>query len=286
MKKIAVRVFGLFFICFLIAFNAMSDTRQSVYNLALELERQASLIAQSSFDHFKGWNNMISDEEQAVLFKSEAFLASCRLFLRLTEEQSNYYSAGFLRTNLYNAFTYLTRSFQDLEDSMRRAGVMPFGVSACRSLLNRMDSAFSKWASPDNLAYLHQKYVKAADDTVYMIERKGPGLYVRHAFKDLESIYRYNYDLKRGKDPWKHLVETSEDTLGKMEEGDMIALTFEGRLIIEQSNRPGRGVYLIEDGKKRGVTSPRVLQRLGGWGKVFEVPPEVISGYPDGEPII
>lgn len=286
MKKIAPRAFSLLFICFLITVNAISDTRQSVYNLGLELERQASLLAQSSFEHFKGWNNTISDEEQAVLFKSENFLASCRLFLRLTEEQSNYYSAGFLRTNLYNAFTYLARSFQDLNESMKKAGVMPYALSDCRSLLNRMDAVFSKWAAPDNLAYLHQKYVKAADAAVYMIERKGPALYVRHAFKDLESLYRYNYDHKRGKDPWKYLVEVSGDTLEKMGEGEMIALTFEGWLIIEQGNRPGRGVYLIEAGKKRGLASPQVLQRFGGWGKVFEVPAEVIAKYPDGEPII
>lgn len=285
MKKISLWVFAFFIFFFLNAVNATSDTKQSVYNLGLELERQASLIAQSSFEHFKGWNNTISDEEQAVLFKSEAFLASGRLFLRLTEEQSDYYSAGFLRTNLYNAFTYLTRSFQDLEESMKRAGVMPYALSDCRRLLNRMDTAFSKWASPDNLAYLHQKYVKAADAAVYMIERKGPGLYVRHAFKDLESLYRYNYDLKRGKDPWKYLVEVSNDTLEKMEEGEAIALTFEGRLIIEQGNRPGRGVYLIENGKKRGIASPQVLQRFGGWSKVFEVPAEVIANYPEGDPI-
>jgi hypothetical protein len=286
MKKTSLGIFVLSIFSFLNAANALPDTRQSVHSLGLELQRQAALIAQSSFEHFKGWNNTISDEEQAVLFKSESFLASCRLFLRLAEEQSDYYSSGFLRTNLYNAFIYLTRSFQDLEDSMKRAGVIPYSVSDCRRLLNRMDEAFSKWASPDNLAYLHERYVKAADATVYMIERKGPGLYVRHAFRDLESLYRYNYDLRRGKNPWKYLVETSADTLEKMEEGAMIDLTFEGCLIIEQSNRPGRGVYLIENGKKRGLTSPKVPERFGGWSKVFEVPAEIIANYPDGEPIL
>jgi hypothetical protein len=285
MKKNSLRVFSLVIFFLFNAVEAMSDTRQSVYSLGLELERQASLIAQSSFEHFKGRNNTISDKEQAVLFESEAFLSSCRLFLRLAGDQSDYYSAGFLRTNLYNAFIYLTHSFQDLEESMNTAGVRPSALSDCRTLLDRMDAAFSKWPSPDNLAYLDQKYVKAADTTVYMIERKGPGLFVRHAFKDLESLYRYNYDLKRGKNPWKYLVEVSEDTLEKMEEGQVIALTFEGSLIIEQSNRPGRGVYLIESGKKRGLANPQVLQRLGGWSKVFEVPAEVIAAYPDGDPI-
>jgi len=264
---------------------ARAEQRQVIYNLALELESQASYIAESSFGHFKGRNNTISDAEQAVLFKSEEFLASTRLFLRLTEERSEYYSAGFLRTNLYNAFLYLTNSFQGLEESMRNAGVVPYALSDCRTLLNNMDGEFSRWPAADNLAYLHARYVKASNDTVYMIERVGPGQFVRHAFKDLESVYRYNYDLKRGKDPWKYLSEVSSDTLDKMEEGEMIELTFEGRLIIEMSNRPNRGVYLIEDGKKRGLTSPRVLERFGGWAKVLEVPAEVIRNYPDGQPI-
>jgi len=264
---------------------ATADRRQSISTLAIELERQASYIAQSSFSYFKGRNNTINDAEQAVLFKSEAFLASTRLFLRLTEDKSDYYSVGFLRTNLYNAFLYLANSFQDLEESMRGAGVLPYALSDCRNILNSMEAEFSRWPAADNLAYLHTRYVKAAHDAVYMIERVGPGQFVRHAFKDLESLYRYNYDLKRGKDPWKFLVEVSSDTLDKMEEGEMIELTFEGRLIIEMGNRPNRGVYLIEDGKKRGLTSPRVLERFGGWAKVLEVPAEVIQRYPDGDPI-
>ena len=282
-KVSLVLVFCSFLI--IVSSAATADLRQSITALAIELERQAAYIAQSSFSHFKGWNNTISDAEQAVLFKSEAFLAYTRLFLRLTEEKSDYYSAGFLRTNLYNAFLYLTDSFQDLEASMRAAGVLPYALSDCRNILNGMDAEFSRWPAADNLAYLHTRYVKAAHDAVYMIERVGPGQFVRHAFKDLESLYRYNYDLKRGKDPWKFLVEVSSDTLAKMEDGEMIDLTFEGRLIIEMSNRPNRGVYLIEDGKKRGLTSPRVLERFGGWGKVLEVPAEGIQRYPDGDPI-
>jgi len=285
MKRIASTVLVFCPLCIFFSSAATADRRQMIYAQAVELERQASYIAQSSFTHFKGRNNTISDAEQAVLFKSEAFLASTRLFLRLTEEKSDYYSVGFLRTNLYNAFLYLTNSFQDLEESMRAAGVRPYALSDCRNILNGMDAEFSRWPAADNLAYLHTRYVKAQDDAVYMIERVGPGQFVRHAFRDLESLYRYNYDLKRGKDPWKYLVEVSADTLDKMEEGERIELTFEGRLIIEMGNRPDRVVYLIEDGKKRWLTSPRVLERFGGWGKVLEVPAEVIQKYPDGLPI-
>jgi len=262
-----------------------ADGRGNVYNLGLELEKRAVELSESNLEHFKGWNGEVSDEEQAVLFKSESFLASCRLFLRLTEERSDYFRSGYLRTNLYNAFTYLARSFRDLEDEMKKAGILPYALSDCRKILNGMDNEFAKWPSADNLSYLHQKYVKARDATVYMIERRSAGVYVRHAFKDLGSIYRYNYELNRGKDPWKFLVEVPADTLEKMEPGDMIGLDFESWLIIEQGTRPNRPVYLIEGGKKRGITSPQVLQRFGGWGRVYEVPFEVIRSYLDGAPI-
>jgi hypothetical protein len=262
-----------------------ADGRANVYSLGLELEKQAVELSEESFDHFKGRNGEVSDEEQAVLFKSESFLASCRLFQRLTEERSDYFRSGYLRTNLYNAFSYLAHFFQDLEDEMKKSGVMPYALSDCRKILNRMDSEFARWPSADNLSYLHQKYVKAGDATVYMIERRSVGVYIRHAFKDLGSIFRYNYELNRGKDPWKFLVEVPEDTLEKMESGNMIDLNFEGWLIMEQSTRPNRPVYLIEGGKKRGITSPQVLQRFGGWGKVYEVPLEVIQGYLEGAPV-
>jgi hypothetical protein len=80
-------------------------------------------------------------------------------------------------------------------------------------------------------------------------------------------------------------VEVSVDTLEKMEEDTLIDLTFEGCLIIERSNRRVRGVYLIENRKKKVLTSPKVVERLAGWSKVFEVPAEIIAAYPEGEPI-
>jgi hypothetical protein len=71
-----------------------ADQRQEIYSLALELEREAESLALASFDHFRGRDDTISDEEQAVLFKSEGFLAACRLFLKLTEERSDYFRSG------------------------------------------------------------------------------------------------------------------------------------------------------------------------------------------------
>ena len=285
MKEWIIKLCGIIFLLLLLMTGASGDKREEIYRLGLELERQASYLAQNSYEHFKGWGGAISDQEQAILFKSEAFAASCRLFLKLTEERSDYFQRDFLKTNLYSAFVYLTHSFKELEQEMEKGGVHPYTLSNCEWILERMDYEFSRWPSSDNLAYLHQKYVKARDDSVYMIERRGPGDYVRHAFKNLESIYRYNYDFDRGKDPWAYLVEVSSEVLDKMEEGDMIDLTFEGCLIIERGDRPNRPVYLIENGKKRGLTSPRVLQRYGGWAKVYEVPAEVIRKYPEGEPI-
>jgi len=279
------KLYLFLFLLSCVAAVTTGDTRENVYKLGVDLERTASQLAKNNYDHFKGWNAEYTDEEQAVLFKSEAFLASCRLFLRLAEERSEYLESGYVRTNLYHAFVYLNRAFKDLEIVMRNAGVMPYSLSQCGRILERMESEFSRWPSVDNLSYLHDKYVKAGDASVYKIERQGPGVYVLRAFKNLESLYRYNYSLNRGNNPWDHLVEVPYETLERMDKGSVLDLSFEGELIIELSSRPNRPVFLIENGKKRGVTSPRVLQRLGGWERVYEVPAEIINSYPDGEPI-
>jgi len=262
-----------------------SDQRDTIYMIGMDLEKQAVYLAQSSYDHFKGWDGTLSDKEQGVLFKSEAFAASCRLFLRLTEENTDYFRSGYLRTNLFSAFVYLADSFKELENEMERAGVRPYALDQCIRMLERMEYEFSRWPSADNLAYLNRNYVKSKNATVYWIERIGPGEYIRHPFKNLESIFKFNYNLKRGKDPWKYLKQVPFETLEKMRLGSTTDLTFEGHLVIEMSTRPNRPVYLIENGKKRGVTSPTVLSRFGGWDNVYEIPSEVIAKYPEGEPI-
>jgi hypothetical protein len=286
MSKRKVTVF--FVLLFLAGFyvSAAAVQREDIYRLGVDLEEAATYLAESNFEHFKGWDDTISEQEQAILFKSEAFAASCRLFLKLSEQNSGYYRRQHQRTNIYSAYLYLLGAFKELNNEMRRGGIQPYALRDANRILERMDLEFSSWPAPDNLAYLHHKYVKGRNSVVYMIERRGPGEYVRHRFKDLESIFKYNYDLKKGKNPWDNLVDVEESTLNKMGEGRMISLTFEGFLVIEQSNRQGRGVYLIENGKKRGVTSANLItQRFGGWDNVYEVPADVIRKYPDGEPI-
>lgn len=266
--------------------SAAAIQREDIYRLGVDLEEAATYLAESSFEHFKGWDGIISEQEQAILFKSESFAASCRLFLKLSEQRSDYYVSQHQRTNLYSAYMYLLGAFKELDKEMSRGGIQPFALRDVNRILERMDYEFSRWPAADNLAYLHRKYVKGRSAAVFMIERLGPGEYILHRFANLESIFKYNYDLKRGKNPWDFLVDVEESTLDKMDEGRMIDLTFEGFLVIEQSNRQGRGVYLIESGKKRGVTSPNLItSRFGGWDNVYEVPVEVIRKYPDGEPI-
>lgn len=262
-----------------------ADRRLAILNWAIELEKLATALAEDTFQYFKGRSGLITEREQAILFKTEAFAASCRLFIRLTEERSGFFPHQYLRTNLFQAFLYLSRSFYELEKEMRAAGFAPFNLNDCRRLLDRLDREFSFWPAEDNLAYLHQKYIKGANQTIYLIERRGPGLYIRHAFKNLESLYRYNYNLKRGKDPWKYLAVVSEEILASLPEGDMIDLNFEGCLVIEEGSGPNRPVYLIEKGRRRPLASPQVLQRLGGWSKVMEIPAEILKNYPEGDPI-
>ena len=262
-----------------------ADERSRIYDLGVELERQATSLAEESFNHFRGWNGTISDQEQRILFKSEEFASSARLFLKLAETRSDFFRGDYLRTNLFRAFTYLSESYGELEQEMKRGGVQPFSLSECRNLLVRMEREFASWPDADNLAYLDQKYVKARDASVYLIERRGIGNYVRRPFQNLESLFRYNYDRKRGKDPWAYLVEIPEASLDRMRLGPAVSLTFEGAMVIEQSERKNRGVYLIRDGKKHGLTRPELVNRFGGWGKVYEVPREVLDSYEDGDPI-
>lgn len=285
MRKFTINVTLILSMFFSLVSTGKADRDRNIYELAKQLAELSNHMAQTSFDHYKGWGSEISDQEQSILFEAESFAASCRLFLRLTEERFNYFKTGYLRTNLYNAFVNLTRAYKDLEEESERGRRVPYSLHDCQRMLERMEYEFSLWPSADNLAYLHQKYIKTMDDTVYLIERRAPGEYVRRAFKNLESLFRFNYDRNRGKDPWQHLVEVPYDTLEKMEEVEMVDLTFEGQLVIEASKRQNRPVYLIKDGKKCGITSPNVLQRFGGWSKVYEVPADVINAYPDGEVI-
>ncbi len=262
------------------ASSILAGSRQQIQELAGRLAQQADYLAQSSFDGFKGWKGEISDQEQAVLFKSEAFAASCRLFLRLCEENSGFSGPDNLRTNLFNAFTFLARSFRELEKDFRSSA-----LNDCRKNLNDLERAFKNWPAPDNLAYLHQKFVQADDQTVYLIERRQQGEYLRRPFTSLESLFRFNYILNRNKDPWKYKVQIDRQTLRKMVLGMPIALTFNGCLVMDKLAYPNRPVFLIENGTKRPITSPAALTRFGGWKAVFEVPADVIGTYPLGDPV-
>jgi hypothetical protein len=270
--------FSLLAIFVFIATQAiLASSRQDVQELGDKLAQQAADLAQSSFERFKGWKGEITDQEQAILFKSESFAASCRLFLRLSEETTG---SDSLRTNLFNAYAFLARSFRELEKDFQS-----YALSDCRETLNELDGAFENWPASDNLAYLHQKFVQASNQTVYLIERLQPGEYMRRPFASLESLYRYNYLQKRSKDPWKYRVQVDRSTLDKMARGEPIALTFDRCLIMDMIESPNRPVFLIENNKKRPITSPAVLDRFGGWKRVFEVPADVIESYPLGQTV-
>lgn len=259
--------------------------RSAVARWSADLAARAEALSQSSYDHFKGWNGRISDEEQAILFKSEEFAAAARLFARLAEESSDFYRAETLRTNLYNAFLYLAASFRQLDGAMGLLRLEPLGLTECRRPLDRLDREFATWPERDSLAALEGKYVKARDATVYLIERESIGRYIRRPFKSLESLFKYNYDQKRGKNPWDHFVEITEHTLGQMRRGRLIDLNFEGQMVMEQNARKGSPVYRIEKGTKRGLSRVELVSRYGGWGQVYEVPRDILAAYPDGEPL-
>jgi hypothetical protein len=144
------------------------DRRSFVAQLSVDLVRQAQYLSESSFEYFMGWNGIVSNQEQAILFKSEEFAAACRLFSKLVQDQTNYFRLESLRTNLYNASRYVAVSFRQLEEQMRLGGMQgdfnrmrrdgrpftqrlnrgtmgPLGLAECRRILDRIESEFSSW---------------------------------------------------------------------------------------------------------------------------------------------
>ncbi len=265
--------------------SAASARRQTIARLGEELAQSATALANDTFERLRGGRDEISVEEQAILFRIEAFASGCRLFARLGAASSGYAEGGALRTNLFNAYSYLLGSFSELEEAMRKGRLRTYGLADSGDLLEKLDEAFADWPDASNPAYLHLKYVKAADDQVYLIERRGTGTYVRRPFSSLESLYSYNYANDRGKNPWKHLVEVEEETLQTMAVGAPIQLTFNGRMIMVDRKFAGRPVYLVRNGRRCLIGSPAGVENRGGWKSIVELPAEIVDGYPEGDPV-
>jgi len=258
---------------------------------AEELSTRADDLAASISERFDNRFESLRDSDIEVLYGSEKFLASCQVFLRLAEASAD---SGSRRAGLDAAFGFLSREFDDFEAVARRAGIRTYDLSDCADLLERMgrevgarrDYSYDREdrerdASDEWIG----KYAKGSDSSVYLIERQGLRI-VRRPFKNLESLFKYNYDLDRGDNPWDYVAEVPAADLDRMKIGDPVERTFEGQMIIEPAGRKlNRSVYLIQNGKKRGLTEASLVTRYGGWNKVREVPKEIIDAYPDGDPI-
>ena len=272
------------------------DESDRLVELALNLAERAAEIAESMEDQIDDRYGSWSDNQIEVLFASENFAAAGRAFHRLAE-RAEYGSRYSMRSGLQQAFRYLIRAFDDLE-SASRGGVRMYGLSDCASILRRIERELGgdwdrTYSGEDRVERdrLQENdwdgnYVKGRDSTVYLIERRGSGDFVRRPFKNLESLFKYNYDQDRGDNPWGHVAEVPAETLDRMRTGDSIDRSFEGLMVIEPGKLPNRSVYLIQGGKKRGLTKADLVIRYGGWKKVYEIPKEIIDAYPDGEPIL
>jgi len=272
------------------------DESDRLVELALNLAERAAEIAESMEDQIDDRYGSWSDNQIEVLFASENFAAAGRAFHRLAE-RAEYGSRYSIRSGLQQAFRYLIRAFDDLE-SASRGGVRMYGLSDCASILRRIERELGgdwdrTYGGEDRVERdrLQENdwdgnYVKGRDSTVYLIERRGSGDFVRRPFKNLESLFKYNYDQDRGDNPWGHVAEVPAETLDRMRTGDSIDRSFEGLMVIEPGKLPNRSVYLIQGGKKRGLTKADLVIRYGGWKKVYEIPKEIIDAYPDGEPIL
>lgn len=262
---------------------------------AAELENRTidivEAVSNQVIDTYGAW----SDDQIAVLFASEGFASSSRVFRRLTERAGGSASRTSTRPGLERALRYVVRDYEALESASRLSGIRLYALTDCAAILRRIERELGVGPSfndpgpalppPPVLEDWDGKYAKGRDAAVFLIEKGNGGVFLRRPFKNLESLFKYNYDQDRGKNPWDHLVEIPAARLDRMRAGTPIVRTFEGLMLIEQGTKPDRSVYLIRNGKKHGLTRPELVARFGGWKKVFEVPRDVIAEYPDGDPI-
>lgn len=276
------------------------DRSERLADLAIDLERKAVEIVDdvngrffdrnASYDRNRSW----ADDQVEALFASETFAASSRVFRRLAEGDRGFDSRMTVRQGMERAYRLLYRDFETLEESARRARVQSYALTDCRDLLRRIDREIGPGGArpidpitPDRLGQDDWigKYVKGPNASVFLIERRADGAWVKRPFKSLESLFKYNYDQDRGENPWGHMAEVSAAELSRMRTGTEIERTFEGQMIIETGTSTNRSVYYIQGGKKRGLTRPELVARYGGWKKVYQVPRDVIDAYPEGDPI-
>jgi hypothetical protein len=61
------------------------------------------------------------------------------------------------------------------------------------------------------------------------------------------------------------------------------ASRWEGKLVVASNDQK---IYLIQNGRKRWITSPDVMQKHGfRWDAVNRVPPAELAALPEGEPV-
>jgi len=108
--------------------------------LAADLERRAVDFARSASDQIIDRGGTLMDDQIAVLFASEGFAASSRLFLRMTERGSGYTARMSSRSGLDRAYRYLNRDFNNLEETAGRAGIRLYALSECASILRRLNA--------------------------------------------------------------------------------------------------------------------------------------------------
>lgn len=272
------------------------DASNRLVDLARNLAERAGEIVGTMEDQIDDRYSSWSDNQIEALFAAENFAAAGRAFHRLAE-RAEYGSRYSVRSGLDRAYRYLLRAYDDLE-SAARGGSRTYALSDCASILRRIErelgGGLNRTSGGEDQIERNQlqendwdgNYVKGRDATVYLIERRESGDFIRRPFQNLESLFKYNYDQDRGDNPWGHVAEVPAETLDRMRTGDPINRSFEGLMVVEPGKLPNRSVYLIQGGKKRGLTKATLVLRYGGWKKVFEIPKEIIDAYPDGEPIL
>ncbi len=264
----------------LVLVPVFADRLDNILKLADELQQTANAYAEANYRYLCEIKREIDREDQLFLYQSFGFARQVEFFFRLLNDWKYTRSENYFRTNIFNSFSSLVELFYGFKGRSTDRYLVQM-----EKIVQKIETEFSLWPDKKNLAYLHLKYIKANDQTVYLIEKTGTARYCKRPFASLEALFRYNYQLNRGPDPWKYLEKLSPEELQEIPEGEPINLTFENLLVMSITKRQDRPVYLIKNGKKCPLSSPAALNRYGGWKAVYELPDEIIALYPQGDAV-
>jgi FtsP/CotA-like multicopper oxidase with cupredoxin domain len=119
--------------------------------------------------------------------------------------------------------------------------------------------------------------VKSSGPGVYVTDFIG-GVYEKRLINTPTTFENFSFH-------WEDIVTISDSELGSLTDGAMVTSSDTSRPNGQLLNATG-GVYFLEEGQKRGITSPLAFDSNGfRWDRIIMVSPVTINSYPDANKV-